>query len=917
MNVLKRILILLILFIANYNYAQLGFCNGSKGQPIFSENFGNGTIYGPALATGITNYNFINGTPNDGQYTLFYRTNLYSTWHYSLDHTPDATNGINGKALIVNADASTSGDFYKRSISGLCINTTFEFSAWLLNVYSPNSGYCGAGEIPINVRFEIWNDTETVLLGSGNTGNIIGTATPIWQQFALVFTTGTQTSVVLKMKNNGLGGCGNDLAIDDIEFRSCGDLTTITSSSSIGNSYSTCNGPVSLQFQANTGGSNIHFYQWQSSYDGVNFTDILGANLSTYTTPNISTTTYFRTKVAQDVANLGNDFCSTISNIFTVSIFSTPNNCISNGDKTICSNETIPALTVTSDANISVNWYDASSGGNLVQSNSNSYIPTNTGTFYAEGYNVSSNCTSTVRTPVTLAIVALPTASISGTTTICTGNSTTINFSGTPNATIIYTIDNGSNQSITLDSTGIATFMTPVLTTDTIYTLVNVVSSALSSCVTNLSNSITISVVTSPSVTISANPLKVCLNGTSVVNFSGTPTAIVNYSQNGGTNQSVILDSSGNATITTSNLISETTFQLVNVSLNGSNCLQTLSDSVTITINPTPTASFSGITDYCSNETIAINLSSDILGTTFSWTVNQNGISGAISGNGSLINQILSVANNDEIATYFVTPSYNGCDGTTLQINVLVHASPTPTITDGTICLNNSSLPSSQYYVLDTNLNASEYSFQWFFNGSNAATSGNTFDAYQIGNYGVIATNLNTGCVSNLVSATVSATSQGQSLEINQSEMFSENPTITVSVVGGNGPFLYQLDALGFQNSNIFTNVSSGNHTISVVDASFCTNLFETVTVINYPHFFTPNGDGVNDSWNIIGLRDNSTILIFDRFGKFIKQIKTNGAGWDGTYDGKLITADDYWFTIDYVENTIQKVFKAHFALKR
>ena len=202
MRQLKNIIILLILLSITQNYAQLGFCSGSKGDAIFTENFGNGTNYGPALPAGVTNYPFIAGAPNDGFYTLYFNTNLYSTWHNSPDHTPGTTNGLNGKALIVNANANTSGDFYKRIVTGLCINTTFEFSAWLMNIYNPGSNFCGANEIPINVRFEIWNNIETILLSSGNTGNIIGTNFPNWQQFALVFTTTNQTSVVLKMKNN-------------------------------------------------------------------------------------------------------------------------------------------------------------------------------------------------------------------------------------------------------------------------------------------------------------------------------------------------------------------------------------------------------------------------------------------------------------------------------------------------------------------------------------------------------------------------------------------------------------------------------------------------------------------------------------------------------------------------------------------
>uniref|UniRef100_UPI003751EC5E T9SS type B sorting domain-containing protein n=1 Tax=Flavobacterium sp. TaxID=239 RepID=UPI003751EC5E len=84
-------------------------------------------------------------------------------------------------------------------------------------------------------------------------------------------------------------------------------------------------------------------------------------------------------------------------------------------------------------------------------------------------------------------------------------------------------------------------------------------------------------------------------------------------------------------------------------------------------------------------------------------------------------------------------------------------------------------------------------------------------------------------------------------------------------------------------------------------------------------HYFTPNGDGYHDSWNIVGLANqpNAKIYIFDRFGKLIKQISSNGDGWDGTFNGQLLPATDYWFSVNYLEQTFEKQFKAHFSLKR
>ncbi|MCB4800361.1 hypothetical protein LG649_16050, partial [Tamlana sp. PT2-4] len=92
-------------------------------------------------------------------------------WHIIPDHTPGDSNG---RMLIINADF-TAGEFYQTTVSGLCENTTYEFSSWMINLLPPSS--CGGG-IPINVKFEIWDNTDTNLLASGDTGDINGTTNP-------------------------------------------------------------------------------------------------------------------------------------------------------------------------------------------------------------------------------------------------------------------------------------------------------------------------------------------------------------------------------------------------------------------------------------------------------------------------------------------------------------------------------------------------------------------------------------------------------------------------------------------------------------------------------------------------------------------------------------------------------------------
>ena len=88
------------------------------------------------------------------------------------------------------------------------------------------------------------------------------------------------------------------------------------------------------------------------------------------------------------------------------------------------------------------------------------------------------------------------------------------------------------------------------------------------------------------------------------------------------------------------------------------------------------------------------------------------------------------------------------------------------------------------------------------------------------------------------------------------------------------------------------------------------------IFVLDYPRFFTPNGDSYNDFWKIKNSAKypNMLLYIFDRYGKLITQVNPKGNGWDGTYNGRPVPAEDYWFSI-ILENN--RIIKGHFALLR
>ena len=138
LNSLNVIIILCIIFSSENVFAQLRFCQGNSGDPIFVEDFGFG-LQDSALPVGTTTYNYANGgEPIDGLYTVSSNTN-YFNWFDVEDHTIDDTDG---RMLLVNSSFSA-GEFYRTTISGLCETTSYEFSSWILNL-TPAGGFCGA-----------------------------------------------------------------------------------------------------------------------------------------------------------------------------------------------------------------------------------------------------------------------------------------------------------------------------------------------------------------------------------------------------------------------------------------------------------------------------------------------------------------------------------------------------------------------------------------------------------------------------------------------------------------------------------------------------------------------------------------------------------------------------------------------------
>jgi gliding motility-associated-like protein len=277
---LKILLFLFLIFAARQTQAQE--CKGGLGDAVINQDFGSGNGPGAALPSGVTTYRYTTSTcPNDGEYTIGTGTSgcFGNSWHTI---TKDHTGNPNGYMMIINA-AEGPGQFFeqKTTVGALCPSTTYEFSAYILNLILPSA--CGGASHRPNITFSIETlDGHPLNPGPGaNTGDIQPTTLPDqWVRKSTFFTTPAGvTQVVIKMINIAPGLCGNDLLLDDIAFRACGPIVQIGFGGSLSaTSQNACEGDLgSYDITAQPGeGYNVPFYQWQQNINGAGWVDIPG-----------------------------------------------------------------------------------------------------------------------------------------------------------------------------------------------------------------------------------------------------------------------------------------------------------------------------------------------------------------------------------------------------------------------------------------------------------------------------------------------------------------------------------------------------------------------------------------------------------------------------------------------------------------
>lgn len=281
-------------------------CSGNLGENIFTDgDFGSGTPnirqIDPGTAPGYTYAT--QGPPNDGYYVITNNSDwpgLFPSWIKIKDNSTDP----NGYMMVVNA-SYTPGLFYEKTITGLCENTLYEFSADVINMIQRNV----TNHILPNVTFLI-DDIEKY-----NTGAI--PQSEQWNTAGFTFTTRPgQFQLKLSLRNNAPGGIGNDIGLDNISFRACGPKALILPES-VAN---ICEDGEPISLKATILGDQFKnpALQWQVSDDGVSNWKNLSKDSVIKHTDLRSGYYYYRYLLAATEQNLANTKCRLISNVKTI-----------------------------------------------------------------------------------------------------------------------------------------------------------------------------------------------------------------------------------------------------------------------------------------------------------------------------------------------------------------------------------------------------------------------------------------------------------------------------------------------------------------------------------------------------------------------------------------------------------------------
>jgi gliding motility-associated-like protein len=276
------------------------------------------------------------------------------------------------------------------------------------------------------------------------------------------------------------------------------------------------------------------------------------------------------------------------------------------------------------------------------------------------------------------------------------------------------------------------------------------------------------------------------------------------------------------------------------------------------------------------------------------------------------------------ISVRLENPNYDVCYEET-TIDFRVREKPTFDLAEkATICMTNT--PELTIAIENPN---GYHSYTWKDENNTIISSFSDVTIIRGGVYKVFATSI-FGC-SSIEKEIIIEESSKAIITIDDIEVIDDTNNNSIKVNTSNlGLGAYEFQLLDdnstiisdYQNTPFFDNLEGGVYSLVVNDINGCGAISFDVSLLSFPKFFTPNEDGINDYWKIKGISRNfyqsGSVSIFNRYGKLISKHNIDDIGWDGTYNGKILSSNNYWFYAELVDvNGKVRTRSGNFSLLR
>ena len=480
---------------------------------------------------------------------------------------------------------------------------------------------------------------------------------------------------------------------------------------------------VSLQSNLNAGIPGNIAYTWSANQPaGISGMATSGTNSIPVQTLTNNTAAPVVLSYTSTLTYTNNNIaCNGTGGTYSITVNPLPQVTATISSPVICSNDTASICFTSPVANANFNWTVSASNGitgaqNGTGSCLNQILVNNLLTQGTVVYTVTASANNCNGSPVTATISINPNPSVTQVNNIvvCPGQAIpTINFTSTPaGASFVWT---NSNQAIGLIGNGsgsISGWQAPVNVSGGAFVGTISVNGTLNGC-SGANMSFTVTVNPTPVLTLNPQAQTLCSGTTaSVLCTSNVATTSLTWIQ-ASTNVSGASNGNGtsvNGVYTLSQTLTSTTNAPGSVSYTitpfALGCVGN-SEQALVTVNPIPVASVNpGSQSICSGTSTSLILSGNMPGITYGWTVSaNNNIIGAFSGSNDTIAQLLTNSSTgNQVITYSITPSLNGCVGA--AVNVPITVKPTPILTtnvaNNTICSGTSTNIALSSNVLNT-----------------------------------------------------------------------------------------------------------------------------------------------------------------------------------------------------------------------